>query len=124
MLANKQKASFLLYVVFIVSLLLVIAFGLSGLLLAQIKMLGEIGYSVVALYAADAGIEQVMMQRDIPPLENPLLGQLSEDIKYEVSATEGGEGQCPSERGGMEISYCLKSIGTYKGVKRAIEVEY
>lgn len=122
MLANKQKASFLLYVVFIVSLLLVIAFGLSGLLLAQIRMLGEIGYSVVALYAADAGIEQVMMNRDNPP--QFLSGELSEDIKYEVSATKGGERQCPSERGGMEISYCLKSIGTYKGVKRAIEVEY
>ena len=123
MLANKQKASFLLYVVFIVSLLLVIAFGLSGLLLAQIRMLGEIGYSVVALYAADAGIEQVMMNRDNPP-EKSSSGPSSEDIIYEVSATKGGEGQCPSERGGMEISYCLKSIGTYKGVKRAIEVEY
>jgi len=123
MLANKQKASFLLYVVFIVSLLLVIAFGLSGLLLAQIRMLGEIGYSVVALYAADAGIEQVMLQRDNPPQSSS--GELSEDITYEVSATEGGSTtECPSERGGMEISYCLKSIGTYKGVKRAIEVEY
>jgi len=120
---NKQKASFLLYVVLIVSLLLVIAFGLSGLLLAQIRMLGEIGYSVVALYAADAGIERVMMDRDNPP--QFLWGELSEDIKYEVSATEGGSTtECPFERGGMEISYCLKSIGTYKGVKRAIEIEY
>ncbi|MGB9743396.1 MAG: hypothetical protein ACPLW9_01640 [Minisyncoccales bacterium] len=114
-LNKQQKASFLLYVVFIVSLLLVIAFGLTSILLIQIKMLGEIGYSVGALYAADAGIEQILMQRRNP---EGISGRLSEDISYEVSVKERGSDDCQADH------YCIKSIGTYKGVKRAIEVEY
>lgn len=118
---NHQKGSFLLYIILIVTLLLGIALGISGILWHQIKMLGEVGYSVVALYAADSGIEQVLVARNHPLNEYPtgeFNGSLSDEITYEGKILTSGQEDCSAD------NYCIKSIGTYKGTNRAIEIEY
>ncbi len=106
-----------MYVVLIVSVLMALSFGLSVILVEQIKMIGEMGYSVAAFYAADTGIEQTLQNRD-----NPVdIGQteLADGLYYEVSVREGGEDGCDEE-----YFRCITSIGYYKGTKRAIEVSY
>ena len=52
----SQKGVSVLYAVFVVTVLLAISFGINGILISQVKMLGDIGHSVVAFYAADTGI--------------------------------------------------------------------
>ena len=117
----NQKGIAILYVIFLVSVLLAISFGISEILISQVKMLGDIGYSVVALYAADSGIENVLIDRQSPDLTPGYYdGSLSADITYEVSVTEGGA----SEDCTIDFYYCIKSIGSYKDIKRAIEVKY
>jgi len=145
---KDKKGVSLLYVIFVVSILLAISFGISGILISQIKMLGEIGYSVVAFYAADSGIEKVLIDRQCPcqdpcpllcpplcreedcPCQYPYEGSLPNGSTYQAFVTEGGATEdCP---GGEYCDpeetpcfyYCIKSIGTYENTKRAIEINY
>jgi hypothetical protein len=114
---NKQGMS-LLFAVLVMSILLAIGSGVSGILIPQIKMLGDIGYSVVAFYAADSGIEEILVDRSNPPSEG-ISGSLSNGASYQVYVKAGGEEGCAAE-----FNYCIKSIGSYKGIKRAIEIHY
>ncbi len=106
-----------MYVVLIVSVLMALSFGLSVILVEQIKMIGEMGYSVAAFYAADTGIEQTLQKRDDPdPISRT---ELADGLYYKVSVRVGGEDGCDEE-----YNYCIVSTGYYKGTKRAIEVSY
>jgi len=113
---NFKKGVSVLYVIFVVSILFAISFGISGILIPQVKMLSEIGNSVVAFYAADSGIEKVLIDRQNPQsyYEGTVDGS-----SYQVYVTAGGVGAC-----GSEFYYCIKSIGTYQNTKRAIEINY
>ncbi len=109
---KKQKGVAVLFVVLIMSILLAIGFGISGILVQQIKMMRDVGHSVVAFSAADSGIEKSL---------------------YNIRK-EGGTGNV-SESWGPNYGYqvivtpcdskiCVKSIGTYQKTKRAIEINY
>jgi hypothetical protein len=54
---NSQRGISLLFIVLISSLILAIGLGLTALLIQEMRMMSEIGYSVTAFYAADSGIE-------------------------------------------------------------------
>jgi hypothetical protein len=119
-LIEKQKGISVLYAVFVVVVLLAISLGLSSILISQIKTLGEAGHSVVAFYAADSGVEKVLMDRQSPDQTSGYYdGSLSADISYSLYVTEGGSGDCSSD-----YYYCIKSIGSYKDTRRAIEINY
>lgn len=117
---NKKGVS-VLYAVFIMSILMAISFGISAILISQIKMLGEIGHSVVAFYAADSGIEEVLTVRDNPYSDcveaSPCYLDSEEGISYYLDIQAAG-GECEAD------NYCIKSIGAYMGTKRAIEINY
>jgi len=116
---NSKKGVSLLYAIFVVSILLAISFGISGILISQIKMLSEIGYSVVAFYAADSGVEKVLIDRQDPDLTPGYYDDSLNGATYEVFVTEGGTSECSAN-----FYYCIKSIGTYENTKRAIEINY
>ncbi len=80
-------------------------------------MLSEAGHSVVAFYAADSGVERVLVNRDNPSD----IGEthLDNEASYQVFVSPGGSGDCPDE-----FYFCIKSVGIYRGVKRAIEINY
>ena len=118
---GEKKGISVLYAVFIMSILMAISFGISAILISQIKMLGEIGYSVVAFYAADSGIEKAMYAlyiQGVSPSFINYLGNVGE-ASYSVSGFEPGTLlDCPTPPNDY---YCIKSIGTYHATKRAIE---
>ncbi len=117
---KNKKGVAVLYVVFVVSVLLGISFGISGILIPQIRMLGDIGYSVVALYAADSGIDKFLVDRQNPNLASGHYnGSLPNGATYAVSVIQGGSPGCPSP-----LNFCIRSIGIYRDVRRAIEINY
>ena len=107
----------------IMTVLLAIALGLSSIFLGQAKMTQEMGYSVVAFYAADAGIERTLMNKESPGNISDYLDlnnngvQDDNDSFYSVIVTPSG-GSCTAS------NYCIKSIGGYQETRRAIEIEY
>ena len=116
---NKKGIS-LLFAILILSFVLSVALGGSVIMVRQLKSLREAGHSVMALYAADTGIEEILFKDDPtggiaktslpPPLDN---------AEYEVFVEAGGEGNCDSS-----LTFCVTSVGTYQNTRRAIEVQY
>jgi len=132
MLSTKQqKGISLLFVVLIMGVILAIGLGISGILVQQTRMTGEIGYSVVSFYAADSGIEQELYDLyKLPEGEHSpgYPGNIG-DASYVVTAKCGNKNQeCPATFDepdpDLDAIYQVKSVGTYQKTKRAIEIKY
>ena len=141
-ITNSQKGISLYLVMVILSVVLAMVLGLAAILVTQIKTIRNVGYSVVALYAADTGIErglQIVLRGDSAPLpsynENLSNGA---NYKMEISCCKnnGGGGcawtsepgnECPAglaEKTECRATrYCIISSGEYRGVKRALETK-
>ena len=133
---NSQKGVSVYIAMLIMVVLLGIALNLSSTFLAQIEMLRGIGHSVLAFYAADAGIERVLFIdastcTSITPLADRVTciqtgvaglssgdKQLSNGASYELIVRQGGEGACSADN-----NYCSSSTGTYTQVRRAIRIK-
>lgn len=117
--ATGRRGVSLYLALMLMTILLGIALGISSIFLGQIKILKELGYSVIAFYAADAGIEEALMNRESPSticLEaSPCL--LANGASYYIGIRPAGAGCSAS-------NYCIKSIGQYKETKRAVEIQY
>ena len=99
-------------------MMLAIALGISTIFLGQLDVMRGLGYSVIAFYAADAGMEKVLMQRADPVVLNGYSATLSNGASYAISVVSPGSGGCAAS------NYCIKSIGSYKKTNRAIEITY
>ena len=118
---NPQKGVSLYIAFLIMTILLSIALNMSTILVSEIKTMREMGKSVTAYYAAETGIEKALF--DTRTIEDPV-GQgygesdiLDNGASYSVSVVAQGIGDCS-----FDANYCLKSVGHYKGVKRAIMI--
>ena len=133
----SQKGVSLYLTLVVLSIILAIVVGLSGILVSQMKMIRGMENSVVALYAADTGIEKVLkVAIEDPELLKDEYDPESLDIgaSYEVRVSccatclAAPSGTCPDS---LEIDsacsasrFCIHSVGSYKGAKRAIEVKF
>jgi len=120
-----------LYLAIIVTvILLAIVLGLTAILVSQMRMVREMGYSVIALSAADAGIEAVLTNQANPTSTDAYINcsstvpgsfcPLSNGAKYYLEVLESGTGDCPAS----VLNFCITSVGIYEGVRRAIEITY
>ena len=57
---NKQRGVSLIMVFFIMVIILSVALSISVLLYSEVKVIRNVGNSMVSLYAADSGIEKVL----------------------------------------------------------------
>lgn len=127
---NNSEKGVSLYIAFmIVAILLVIGFGMSVILISQIKMLRGMGDSVVAFYAANTGIERTLFEINQgaetgAEFEAWLVENESKYIAQIISSDRDHLAYHPHCLLGEY--YCIKSTGIYQGtegeVKRAIWV--
>ena len=112
---QKNRGTSLLLALLVLSAALVIVFGVSGLMLGEIKLSKNIPQSLKAYYAAEAGIERFLFDArqsgGAVSIDNCSMA-LDNNASY-----------------GVEISIdkgitTIKSWGCYKNIKRAIEVSY
>lgn len=134
----SQKGISLYLSIIIMVILLAIVLGISGILLGQLKTIKGMENSVVAFYAADTGIEEVL--KDIygdslnPPYSSTDIGN---DASYNVEIvccdpnSPGPDGCAwngtPCPVGTIDSNcpgsyYCVKSVGTFRETKRAIQI--
>ena len=121
----------------IMIILLAIGLGITTIIVFQMKMIRGMGDSVVALYAADTGIERALYDGKNANSHygpTPINGSSYEvDVVCCQSGIDPclwGAGDCLVECPGLttedpdcNASYlCYKSVGTYRGIRRAIEV--
>ena len=127
-----QKGVSLLFVILIMGVILSIGLGISSILVQQISLMEDIGYSVISFYAADSGVERQLYELYKAPTPQPQnADSWGESVSYVATAKCGASilpEKCPS---GFEIdsncdalNFCIKSTGKCQEVKRAIEITY
>jgi len=143
---ESQRGISLLFIVLITSLILAIGLGISALLIQEMRLMSEIGYSIIAFYAADNGIEEAvydLYQSSSPNAEhsgyldsahyetfakccNPELEKCSLETPDDCLLGPDNVGSSdPNDPDYCDaLNYCLKSLGSYQKVKRAIEIKY
>jgi len=131
---NLEKGVSLYLALIIMTILLAIGVGISTIIISQMKMIGGMGDSVVAFHAADTGIERALYGDGTGIPASHYGPTFINSSSYEVDVVccqsgivpcAWGAGECPpglTEDSTCTASYfCYKSVGTYKGIKRAIE---
>lgn len=119
---NNQKGTSLLLTILIMAALLTIALVISRIGLQEIKLTQDISKSLIAYYAAEAGIEEAIYEdraNYLGVVDFNLIGCLdapTDVICYNVGAT-GSIDNIPSDR-------TIQSNGSYKDIKRTIELTY
>ena len=113
---NNQKGVSLYITIALVFVFLSIILGVSTILLGQIKIIRSIEDSVIALYAAESGIEQALMDRFAPASDYS--GTLANGSSYVVEVLSSTHLECDA------ANYCINSLGTYRNARRAIQVSY
>ena len=114
---KMQKGVSLYLSIFIMAALTAVVLGMSTILFKSMKMVGEIQYSVIAFCAADTGIEKVL-DLDLGIGGNATGTLLGGDAEWDATVVAAGEEGCPV---GVE-NFCIHSKGTYREVKRAIQI--
>ena len=113
---HSQKGISLIFSIFILTFVLGIALGGATILVRQMKITRDIGYSVIAFYAADSGIEEVLFKdRDDP-------SSVPDDYHEELIFSNGAKYIVDVTKSGGDVT--IKSEGTYKNTSRAIEIVY
>lgn len=121
-LPKEQEGISLLLAILIMSILLAMGLGISTIFFQEIRMVRGIGNSVVAFYAADTGIEIVLRELSAPsPIPITCFLPPNNNICYQVYVYASGNPECPAT---TADTFCIKSVGSYLGTKRAIEVTY
>lgn len=109
---KNQKGVSLYLTIVILSVLTACLLTLIGISISQIKIIYALGHSVTAFYAADTGIEQALYrirkQGNLADIPETFIG----GAKYSVSITMSGE------------ETIIRSQGSFRDTKRAIEVRY
>jgi len=111
---NKQKGVSLYIAIMIIAVLLAIVLGTGAILFGQLKIIRGMENSILAFYAADSGIEKVLMNRNNPLPFNGDSERLDNSARYEITVLVAP----------APYNFYIRSVGSYGGTKRAIEVAY
>ena len=116
-----QKGVSLYFAIFIMIALITVVLGMSTILFKSMKMVGEMQDSVIAFCASDTGIEK-MLDLNLNPGENATGTLLEDNAEWEAIVVATGTTEwgllCPAD----VDNFCIYSRGTYKEVKRAIQI--
>lgn len=118
---NNQRGVSLLLVLLLTAVLLSIAFGVSRLSFGELKISREISRTIVAYYAAEAGIECQMYNDRLVGEE--LCGggaAVYLDAGQEISYTIQVSGSYIEN----DLPRIIQSNGSYKGIIRGVESTY
>lgn len=122
---NNQGVALLLTLLML-SGILVVTLGAADLVLAGIKMNRQTGYSSLAFFASEAGLERALWEArkhnylfPNPPADN-IFGsvELGNNSFYQVNYATSSPPLVPVP------TVTFKSIGSFRGVKRSVESTY
>lgn len=117
---KNQTGVILLLTLFILSGILVITLGAADLVLAGIKMNRLTGYSNLAFFAAEAGLERSLWEarKNSYPLPDADQNNIFENPDI------GNSGAYSVNYATSTPNVTFKSIGAYRGTKRSVESTY
>ena len=106
----QKGAISIILAVMIMGMIMIITASMSALMIQQIRMSGQAGYSVVAFYAADAGAERCLYEiRKEGAMSCSHAVDFGSGAKYTTS---------------YNGSSVITSKGEYRGVSRKVELNW
>jgi len=126
---EKEKGSAIYFTFIVLSIMLATALGISVLLIGQIKLMTGIENSVVAFYATDSGIENILYQKKMEAGISNCSGEIPPSY-CSIDLNNGASAQATFTPSGANCLYsdgCIKSVGSYStgsgnDAQRAIEI--
>ena len=106
---SQQGAISILLAVLLLAELSIIGLGISLLAIQQLKLSGQVGQSVVAYYAAEAGAERCLYEARKGTGSCPAIGSLDNGASY--ATTYNG-------------TDTITSIGQFKSTNRKVELTW
>ncbi|MBU4142547.1 hypothetical protein KJ590_00905, partial [Patescibacteria group bacterium] len=113
---DQRGATAILLAFFVMNILLMMALTTAGIMIYQIQMSKEIANSVLAFYAADAGVEQCLYQvrRGAPGVGCANVGG-----SVLVNLGNGASGQAT-----LSSSNKINAFGVFGGTRRSVELTW
>lgn len=117
---KNKRGVILLLTLFILSGILIITLGAADLVLNGIKMNRLAGYSSLAFFASEAGLEQALwkVRKDNYPLPNTNQNNMFQSLNI------GNNSAFVVNYATSSPTVTFKSIGSYLGTKRSVESTY
>ena len=117
---KNNKGVILLLTLFILSGILIITLGAADLVLAGIRMNRLAGYSSLAFFASEAGLEHALwkVRKDNYPLPD------TDQINMFQNLNIGNDSAFQVNYATSSPNVIFKSIGSYRGTKRSVESTY
>ncbi len=119
---NRKRGQALYLIVIIMSVLLAVVLGLSGIIVNGARLSSNVDYGIKAFYAADTGIEKalynIQTKEDGTNCENFSGSYEDGEYNYTVTIEAPSEGTC------LDAGTVVRSQGEYYGTKRKIEIFY
>jgi hypothetical protein len=118
---NDKRGVSVYIAILVMTILMAIVFGLTSVVIKQAKEMREMGYSVVAYYAAETGIETALNDQNCTsscPLTSGTLNispTVNPGYQYQGFATSTPD--CPDT-----ANFCVKAVGTYGQTRRGLMI--
>lgn len=108
--SNKENGIALLLTVIILSVVTLVAISIASIVVVQLRLVRDIDDSKAAIYAADSGVEWQLYQiRQGVSVSSPIM---SNGATISTTVT------------GTVPNFTIKSLGSYRFVKRQFEVSF
>lgn len=107
---NRSEGIALLLTIIILSIVMLVAIIIVAIVSVQFKLASDINDSIVAIYTADSGIEWQLYQ--IRKGVSVTMPAMSNGAMLTVTVT------------GSSPNFTIKSLGSYRNVKRQLEVSF
>ncbi len=120
---KSEKGVILYLALIILTIAMAVVLGLSSILMGQIKTIQQMENSMKAFFAADTGMEIALYDKSEP--ESSYSDSLN-GATYEVAVVcSESYSECPAnleqDSNCNAYFFCYESIGSYRGIKRALE---
>ncbi len=116
---KNNRGIILLMTVLILSGILVVALGAADLVMAGIRMNRLTGYSSLAFFASEAGMEKALWEAR---KNNYTLPDINTDNVFNSNLTNNSSYQVNYATSSPNIIFT--SIGSHSGIKRSVESSY
>lgn len=114
---KHNKGISLILTLLVMAAILAIALGVSRLSLGEIKLIRDIPQSLIAYYAAEAGVERGLYEKRVNDVDLTI-----PDCSSGGELLDNGSRYSVTVTGGTTIT--IQANGCYGNIKRAIEVSF
>ena len=108
---SSERGVVIIFTAIILGILISISLGLAAIFNPKIRLSTEVKNSVGALFAAESGLEWCLYKNQVNPTPLPPPPTMSNGATFILTPADCSGGS-------------LKSVGTYRGVTRAFQVNF